>query len=318
LIPRSSEKAPGADTHYDHSHKKNSKDFVCSQLFVALFFIVRGINQRSHALPLCLKLSAKEGNSSKIKAARSLVRIAWKWLKNRNILLLCDSWYSKSSLILPLLKKNIQCIGQVRRDTAIFLPPSGYSGRGRPKKYVTKISKDNFHTMAAMRQKTIFAYGEERLFSFYEFYVLARFLKGQPCKAVWCGFQTKHKTTNWHLILSTDTNLSGDEIISLYSSRWAVEPAFNSIKNSVGVANAWQQSRRAFDRWGCILCIAYSISVLTTIFFGENLAEIMPVAWRRGQPMTAPWAARACSVLFGNFRVRACWDRKQQKLTIPK
>jgi hypothetical protein len=321
LVLRTSEKAPGADIYFDHAAPKNKKRFVLSQLFVSIFFIARGGDQRSHALPLCMMMAPKGGNSSKLRIALLLARTAWRWLavKKRQILLLCDSWYMKSTLILPLLDKNLHVIGQVRRDSALFFPPKPHSGRGRPRKYGAKISKGDFQNMADCQIAEIFAYGKTRVFEFYEFTALAKFLNGKLCKALWCRFaRDDGKFTNWHLIISTDTSITSREILSLYSSRWAVEPAFNALKNTVGINNAWQQSKKAFDRWRCLLCCSYCLSVLSTMSFGNNLARLMDIPWRRKQPMTAAWAARSLKGFFGGLCIRACWDRKHQKLTPPQ
>jgi len=322
MVLRASEKAPGAGIHHNHASKINTKNFVLAQMFVSIFFIAKDANQRSHALPLCMLLAPKGGNTSKIKIAAALVRIAWRWLKNKKVLLLMDSWYMKGTLALPLLEKNepeanIHCIGQVRRDTAIYTIPEKKQGRGRPRIYGDKITKENFHTMAPLQKKRILAYGEEREFSFYEFTAVAKFLKGRKCKAVWCCFEQKDKNANWRLIISTDTTLSAAEIIELYATRWAVEPAFNELKNTVGVNEAWQQKRKTADRWRCILCTACCISKLAAITFGEQLALLRPIDWRRGQPMTAGWAALALGLFLRTLSIRACWDRKEQKIILP-
>jgi hypothetical protein len=320
LVPRSSEKAPGVDIHFDHAKRKNEERFKLSQLFVSLFLIARDISEKSHALPLCMMLSPKDGSSSKLRIALFLLRTTWRWLvhQRRKIILLCDSWYMKNTLILPGLEKNIDFIGQVRRDTALYLPPKPHSGRGRPRKYGAKIPKESFQDMAALQSAELFAYGKNRLFEFYEFLSLAKFLNGKLCKAIWCRFNTDgNNFTNWHLIISTDTNLTSKEILSFYAARWSVEPAFNTLKNSVGVNRAWQQSKKAFDRWRCILCCAYCLSVLSAMFFGNDLQAMFKIPWRQKQPMTAPWAARALRIFFGNVSIRACWDRKRQKLIPP-
>lgn len=321
LVLRTSEKAPGADVHFDHAAPKNRNRFVLSQLFVSIFFIARDKFQRNHAFPLCMMLAPKDGNSSKLRIALFLARTAWRWLaaKKRQVLLLCDSWYMKSSLILPLLDKNIHVIGQVRRDTALFLPPEPHSGRGRPRKFGAKISNSDFHNLAVSQTVEIFAYGKKRLFEFYEFSALTKFLNGRLCNAVWCRFRHDDgKFTNWHLIISTDTTIPSHEVLSLYSSRWAVEPAFNSLKNNVGVNNAWQQSKKASDRWRCLLCCSYCLATLSSMFFGNDLSCLLDIPWRRKQPMTTAWAARALKGFFGSLCIRACWDRKGQKLTPPR
>lgn len=319
IVTRSSEKAPAAAVHHNHANKKNIKRYVLGQLFVAIFFIVYDKLGRPQALPLSLFLAEKGGNSSKIRIARFLVKSVWRWLKakKKNIVMLCDSWYSKRTLFEPLSQLGIQCIGQVRRDTAIFLPPEPPAGRGRPRKYGRKIDISDFYNMVQERQFKTVAYGREGVFHYHEFQALVRFLKGRLCKAVWCRFETKNGTSNWKLLIATNPNLTGEEVIKFYTARWSVEPAFNTIKNSVGLNDAWQQKKETHAKWRCILCVAHCISALASISFGERLAEIAPIGWRRNQPMTATWAAYALRSFFRYFSVSTNWNRKRQKITLP-
>ena len=47
-------------------------------------------------------------------------------------------------LLLPLLRRHGQFIGQVRKDTALFRdPPPRTSQRGRPRKYGTKFTPED-------------------------------------------------------------------------------------------------------------------------------------------------------------------------------
>ena len=55
--------------------------------------------------------------------------------------LLLDVWYMRRSLLEPLLASRVQGIGQMRRDTALFLPPEPLAQprRGRPPRYGKRL-----------------------------------------------------------------------------------------------------------------------------------------------------------------------------------
>jgi hypothetical protein len=80
LVLRSSRKAPGVDTHFDHAPKKNQNTFVSSQLFVSLFFVA-STKIKSVALPIWFQLMPKAGNRSKLRVARILTESVARFLK---------------------------------------------------------------------------------------------------------------------------------------------------------------------------------------------------------------------------------------------
>jgi hypothetical protein len=136
---------------------------------------------------------------------------------------------------------------------------------------------------------------------------------------VWCRFRSGSSAfTSWHLLLSTDLSLTAVEIISYYASRWSVETAFNLIKNVLGLKRAWEQSKKVFARWRCILCLAYGLSALAAFFWGELLGQLFPIPWRKNHPMTVPWVMKILARIFRYFPIRSCWDRKSQKFIPPE
>jgi hypothetical protein len=319
-VLRSSQKAPGVKIHFDHAPKANQKEFVSSQLFVALFLVV-STKIKSIALPVWFQLMPKDGNRSKLRTARILVQCVVRFLRgsNKKFLLLIDAWYMKASLILPLLKRGIHVIGQIRKDSVLSLPPVRNPGPGRPRKYGEKLSFDIIPELFEQQCASIFVYGKEQFFEFYVFDAQVRFLKGCICRMVWCRFCTQDSPfTSWHLLLSTDLSLSASQIISYYASRWSVETAFNSIKNAFGLKQAWEQTKRVFARWRCILCLAYGLCALASFFWGQDLAKLFPIPWRKNQVATASWAMRVFDRIFRYFPIRACWDRKSQKFVLPE
>ena len=318
LVCRSSENAPGANIHFDHAHKANRTDYPLSQLYVALFTIVRH-GEKHAALPVAMQLLHKGGNRSKLEIARDLVKLADTHKNDpRPLQLLCDSWYMKEPLIAPILKKGIHCVGQLRRDSALFMPPVKKNARGRPPKYGERLTFERVRQLFPLQNATLYAYGKERLFEFYSFQAKVRFLRGELCSLVWSRFSTDGgEPTQWRLYLSTDASMGGEQILSLYALRWSVEPAFNDIKNRFGLVQAWQQTRNALARRSLFICMAYGLSALCSLIFGQSLSELCPVGWRKGHPMTPGWASQTLERIFRGFPVRACWNRTLQKMILP-
>ncbi|MDO9310160.1 MAG: transposase [Nitrosomonas sp.] len=80
--------------------------------------------------------------------------------------------------------------------------------------------------------------------------VKARFLDGQLVHAVWCEFgRSNGEWKAASLILSTDITLTAEQVIESYSLRWSIEPMFNQLKQTWGMKEAWQQTRKTLHCW---------------------------------------------------------------------
>jgi hypothetical protein len=168
-------------------------------------------------------------------------------------------------------------------------------------------------------EQDIVAYGKEHLFQFYTLDLKVRFLNGALCRVVWCRFLHKEKWTNWHLVLSTDLSLPAATIIRIYGLRWQTESMFNELKNIFGLLNAWQQTRQVLARWTTMICLAYGLPRLLSLVMGQETAmQCLSIPWRRKAPVTAGWMARAIMHHFYRFPVRTLWNRKEQKMQLPK
>jgi hypothetical protein len=319
IVPRASKKAPGVKYHFDHSQKPNRSKFLWGQQWIALG-IALPWGKICACIPILLRLHKKVGNSSKIKRAQMLIRIVLPQLRKTGqeiIRCLVDCWYMKGTFILPLLKKGIQVIGQVRKDTALFFRPEQPKIRkkGRPKKYGKKISTDDIDRLTIFK-KNIYVYGKRQVVSFRWTVCLARFLKGVPVIAVWCQLE-KQKT--WTLLISTDLSLTPERIIKLYGRRWKTEPMFNEIKNYFGIAQAWEQSSLALHRWVSMICTAYAINrLISVIAQAKNFKSIVPfIQWRKQADLTAGLIRLGLIIFFRHFGFKMLWNPKSKKLIIP-
>jgi hypothetical protein len=199
---------------------------------------------RSLALPILSRLSRRTGNSGKLVAAKTLLRVAQGLFRERLVTLLVDSWYMRKSLLLPAQVLGYQVIGQVRKDTALYLAPPPHNGkRGRPRKYGDKLSADRVNELPVISQK-LFIYNDWRMVHYRSCEALAYFLDGQRVRAVWSQIENADGTLRQpRLILCTDLSLSATRILLAYNRRWAIEDLFNQLKNRWGWKDAWQQTR---------------------------------------------------------------------------
>ena len=315
LLLRASRKAPGVGTHFDHSKKPNRPKYIWGQGWVTLAAVIPGQSiGKSWAVPLLSRLVRKGGNHGKLVTARVLLRVV------RGIFgaprLLLDAWYMRAPVINYALAEGMAVIGQARRDLALYAPPEPRPAgkRGRPAKYGTKITEAVVNTLQETRS-FMFIYGKGQGVRYRSAIVLAKFLGGRKVRAVWVRMEDEQGVPKaWRLLISTDISLSATEIISGYALRWAIEPMFNTWKNSLGIKEVWQQRRQTLHRWVQILSTAFALTQMAAVHdpaIARQLAVIAP--WRKESYPTAGMVKRGLTNLFRNVSVSALWDRKHRK-----
>ena len=234
----------------------------------------------------------------------------------------------RARLVLPLLLRGVQVIGQARRDTALFLPPvlpevnlaePVKKPRGRPRKYGTKLTQTEVETLPST-QLTLTLYGKEKLVRLRSVVVLARFLKGIRVRAVWCEFYDEDKL-RWskpRLLLATELELTAAEILHVYARRWSIEPLFHNLKRWLGVSNQWQQSRHVLELWMQIRCTAWTLTQLLSLTVEQASFPLAAVApWRIKQSLTSGLVAQWMRIEFTGLAFRHSFDRKSQKFSFP-
>lgn len=322
ITVRASHKAPSVGLHHDHVNRSNRPRFLWGQLRVCLGIIFQK-GSRFAAFPLLLRLMRSTGNTNKLTTADFLLKLLHKHIPLTTLVkVLIDAWYMKGPLVLELIRMGAVVIGQARRDSALYLQPVTplKKQRGRPRKYGEKLTFEKVQQQYALQQKQLKAYGKVRCFQFYSAVAQIRFLKGYLGKIVWSRFlDDRGRWTKWHLLISTDTNLSAPHIIQTYALRWWTEPMFNELKNIFGLINAWEQTRQVLARWTMILSLAYCLPRLLSLWLGPKKgAKLFTIPWRTNRPVTAGWMADAITHYFYGFPVRMLWNRKLRKLILPK
>lgn len=319
ICPRSTDKAPHAQYHHEHSQKPNRPKYLWGQQWLGLSLSITWGRQHV-ALPILLRLHKSVGNSTKLSRGVMLVKFVLPILKKtgKTIRVLVDSWYIKAPFVLPLLELGLNVIGQVRKDTVLFEPPvqADKKTRGRPRKYGNRWTPERIEKLP-IKTRTLHVYSGCKEVKYRSVKCLARFLNGRTVIAVWCQLPSQK---SWSLILSTDLKLTPERIIKLYARRWRTEPMFNEIKHAFGVAQAWQQKSRTLHRWVTILCVAYSLSrMLALVLANKKNENVIPhIAWRQKSPLTAGLMRKGIQLFFRRFTFSMLWEPKSKKFVLPK
>ena len=316
LVPRCAKTGPGISIRHDHSHKANRPTFLNSQCWVTLALVVRVRMGSALTVPIRSWLVEESGQRGKLWVARQLIESARMHVKDARLLI--DSWFMRRSLILPLLEQQVRIIGQVRRDTALFLVPEPEpKRRGRKRKYGLRIDAAMLATLP-MTEMELTVYGKAQPVRIRSTIAVARFLKGLPVRAVWCEMRQADNTwSRPRLILATETNLSARSVVEIYAERWGIESLFHNLKRWWGVTNLWQQSKPALELWMQIRSTAYALTQLLALRLWESFPLMDIAPWRKGAMITAGLFGQWLRMQFIGLRVRHAYDPKSRQFVMP-
>jgi hypothetical protein len=129
FVYRSSRKAPGSGTYHQHSNKANRPQYARGQCWVSMALSINK-GKKYSAVPLLSRLMRTDGNTSKLNAARVLLRTVAQVFAGKKVCLLVDSWYVKYPLITFAMALGFQVIGQVRQGYSALRFARGYRQAG--------------------------------------------------------------------------------------------------------------------------------------------------------------------------------------------
>ena len=88
---------------------------------------------------------------SKLELAASMVRqVMPEFSSQKNVIILCDSWYTKQNLVSIVEEyPNLDLIGNARADSVIYdLAPAPTGRKGRPAKHGKRLSANDDFTLS--------------------------------------------------------------------------------------------------------------------------------------------------------------------------
>lgn len=317
FVYRCSKKAPGSAVHHQHGNKTNRSQYALGQCWVSMALSISN-GMKHSAIPLLSRLMRTTGNSTKLDAAKTLLRVIAPVFAGQKVITLVDSWFMKWPYIKYVLQLGFNAIGQVRRDTALFGIPIVTGKRGRPRKYGDKFDAEVVAALPETREK-VFLYGKWQWVRYRSALCLARFMKGRTVRAIWMQFEDENgKLSKQRLIISTLGDLMPQQIFAYYARRWSIEDLFNQMKNRWGWKDAWQQSRLVLHRWTQIISIAYALPRLLATYCGDQVESLMHLTpWRKKKQITAGRVRLGLKNILSNVAVRGWWSPKYRKFQPP-
>ncbi|MEK5040698.1 IS701 family transposase [Sporosarcina sp. FSL K6-3457] len=218
--------------HFSHTDGKSVWGHQVVQLMMA--------NQQT-AFPFDFRLFCKEQDQSKIDLSLEMIRQVPTF--NHPTYLLCDSWYTSKTIIEAAFCKGIHTIGAMKTNRILY--PKGI--RIQAKQFATHIqpTETNFVTI-----------GQET-YRVYRYEGALNDLANGIVLLCWPSDDETLDPKNMRCFLSTDVELTNEQILTYYGYRWRIETYFQQVKGHLGFQGYQVRSRKAIQRFWILVQFAY-------------------------------------------------------------
>ncbi|MCX8009419.1 MAG: IS701 family transposase, partial [Patescibacteria group bacterium] len=224
----------GCDWHYSHAEKKS----IWGHSLVWLM-----VHTMTQAFPFAFRLYDKTVGKSKGELA---IEMLSSLDVSRPVYVLMDSWYPSKTLVGACLKKGFHVIAMLKTNRILY--PKG-----------TAIQAKEFAKSMEPRDTRLVTVGKER----YRVYRYEGALNGLKDAVVLLAWKADQPMTPKHLhcVLSTDRELSDEEILRYYAARWSIECFFRQAKDQLKLDGYRVRGRRAVKRYWILVQLAYVYSM---------------------------------------------------------
>jgi hypothetical protein len=311
-----------------HFAKSSGLRWISMMLLVPI-----GWAERVWALPFLTVLAPSERyNQQRGKPhktitgwARQLLLQLKRWLPNRQIIAVGDSTYASIEL-LAALGKQLTIITRLRMDAALFEPAAsrqpGQHGRNRIKgerlpglKQVLEQPNTNWEKIKISQW-----YGKKEKEMEVTTATAVWYHKGKPVVPLrWVLLRDPDGKLDPVALLSTDVELSAQQIVSYFVRRWAVEVTWEEARAHLGLETQRQWSDKAIDRTTPVLLGLFSIiTLLANLLQQQGKLKIATAAWYKKQKPTFSDAIAAVRRLFWKQTNFGTSSQHQEMTKIPK
>ena len=247
--PGSKANHPIESAYFHYSHLKRKQDY--GHQIVGTLLSCNGIT-----LPYGMKLYDK--TLSKIDIAANIAE-ELPTAPNPSYLL-CDSWYVCETVMDAFLGKGFYTIGALKTNRILFPYGARLSVSAFAQKLVQARCRELFHIVTVKgRQYRVYRY-EGKLNKIEDAAVLL-------CYPVGAFGEEKALRT----FISTNTALSDQEILDIYTIRWEIEVYFRDCKNRLALDKCQIRSVNGIQRFWLIGSLAYLIACFESKSF--NFSE---------------------------------------------
>lgn len=259
---------------FDHANHTGSC-YLNGHCFVSLAMSIPIIVKQTVkyiTIPVGYKLYDK--SQTKLELAAEMVENIMSTLNDYQVIVLCDSWYTKKPFVQRVKAfSNADIIGALRSDTVMYdLKPPLTGKKGRPAKHGSRLSVRDF------------GYAQEDNYFFGSRKVLTNLIE----TAVWITITTTDTTkfTSTRLYMSTIPiecikSFADQEMtkplkspctkgtFSIYRMRWSIEVMFYQQKTFWSFGNYMVRSQSAIEKYVNLVGVTYSLVTLLPFLHTE-------------------------------------------------
>lgn len=239
------DKTEGVGKFYDHSEGEyiHGNQFVTSTLQAGDAFI-------PHKARMYLKEDAAEEMGEEF---RTKLEIAFREIieplevpQKTDLYVLFDSWYYSSDLIKDIKDQNYEVVCRLKKDKKIVLNGEETN--------VSDLAEDLDYSEIDIEVR-----GKEKKYLASELKI-----KIPEVGEVKLVVSKKGKGKDPHYLISTDLDLSCEEIVEIYENRWSVETMHREGNQKFGFKDYQMQSKEAIERFMQIAFLAWTIVMIAS------------------------------------------------------
>lgn len=163
---------------------------------------------------------------------------------------LLDAYYSTSNVLQPFREYSLNLLSRVRISTvasAQFCSVPGNHGRGRPRKWGTKLKlRELFAPFAECDKVSVSLYGQQVIVYYQCFH-----LHWDSSNDLVLFVLSQLPNGKQLILLSSDVNLTGQQVIEAYSWRFKIEVTFRTLIHLLGgfCYRFWLKTMPKASRW---------------------------------------------------------------------
>ena len=255
---------------FDHA-AHNGSNYLNGHCFVSLMLCVPVWDKDKivyQSVPLSYRIWQKK--ESKLELAASMIRqVMPELMEKKNVIILCDSWYTKSSLVSVVDEyPNLDLVGNARYDSVLYdLAPQPTGRRGRPAKHGCRLSMEEDFTFSeekiggyymGVRRVLTNIFGTREVLA----YVTATEKNGGSRRLffstifpeqlqIFCAWQEKEPLNQ------TGSSRMKYIPLFLYSFRWDIEVSYYEQKTFWSLCSYMVRSRKGIEMLVNLINIAY-------------------------------------------------------------
>lgn len=224
-IPKEGRRMPGLKWIFQQSQNNSKPNYIFGHSCQALHVLAQAGSQHM-AIPLVMRIHEGLGMFRGTIVMRILEFVHLLGIKRSYIV--ADAYYWAGKLSIKLQKMGNHLVSRVKMNSVAYDIPVKSSGVGRPKKYGRKRKLKDFFKGPGFKKLSLNLYSKDQEIEMKEKILVC---KNHNCPVKYVFVKSRG---NCCIFASTDIELSGSQIIQLYSYRFKIEFSFKELVYDFG------------------------------------------------------------------------------------